>query len=110
LAVKDFKTVCKYEPQNKDARLKYDLTLKEHKLREFAKCLGYDNTKVELNVEDLTVEDSYTGPRLEKVEDINEEWVLSLLSYMKDGKILHKKYASMIILKARDVFEKESTL
>jgi len=29
--VKDFKTVCKLEPQNKDAREKYQTTLKEHK-------------------------------------------------------------------------------
>ena len=33
LAVKDFKQVCKLEPANKDARLKYDMTLKEHRLR-----------------------------------------------------------------------------
>ena len=52
-------------PTDKDARSKYEMTLKEHKLREFAKCLGYDNVKVEVNVEDMVVEDSYTGPRLD---------------------------------------------
>ena len=81
MAIKDFKKVCQLEPQNKDARQKYELTMKEHKLREFAKCLGYDNTKVEVNVQDMPVEDSYTGPRLEKAEDLNREWVLSLLDY-----------------------------
>jgi len=98
------------EPQNKDAREKYELTMKEYKLREFAKCLGYDNTKVEVNFEDIAVEDTYTGPRLEKIEDLNKEWVVSLLDYMKSGKVLHKKYAWMIITKARDLFEKESSL
>jgi len=97
LAVQDFKTVCKMEPKNKDARDKYELTLKEHKLREFAKCLGYDNTKIELNVEDMIVEDTYSGPRLDKIEDLNHEWVLKLQEYMKEGKVLHKKYATMII-------------
>jgi len=87
------------------------LTLKEHKLKEFAKCLGYDNTKVEVNVEDMQVEDTYTGPRLDNgIEDLNSEWVLKLLDYMKDGKVLHKKYATMIILKARDLFEKEKSV
>jgi len=85
--------------------------LKEHKLREFAKCLGYDNTKIEINVEDMTVEDSYAGPRLDNgIEELNLEWVISLLDYMKLGKVLHKKYATMIILRARDLFEKESSL
>jgi serine/threonine-protein phosphatase 5 len=87
------------------------LTLKEHKLKEFAKCLGYDNSKVEINVEDLQVEDTYTGPRLDNgIEELNAEWVLKLLDYMKDGKVLHKKYASLIILKARDLFEKEKSV
>jgi serine/threonine-protein phosphatase 5 len=53
LAIKDFKKVCQMEPSNKDARAKYELTMKEHKLREFAKCLGYDNVKVEVYVEDM---------------------------------------------------------
>lgn len=33
LAIKDFKTVCKLMPNDKDAREKYDLTVKEHRLR-----------------------------------------------------------------------------
>lgn len=72
------------EPQNKDARQKYETTLKQHKLREFAKCLGYEAKKVEVNVEDIVVEDSYKGPRLENgVEEINKEWVAELLDHMK---------------------------
>jgi len=98
-------------PTDKEARMKYETTLKEHKLREFTKCLGYDNTKVEVNVEDMIVEDTYTGPRLDNgIEELNAEWVLSMLDYMKAGKVLHKKYATMIILRARDLFEKENTL
>ena len=98
LAVKDFKTVCKLEPQNKDARQKYDTVLKQHKLKEFSKCLGYDIQKVVVNAADMIVEDSYNGPRLDNgIEELNKDWVINLLGYMKDSKILHKKYASMII-------------
>lgn len=32
------------------------------------------------------------------------------MNYMRDGKVLHKKYATMIILKARDIFEKDQSL
>jgi serine/threonine-protein phosphatase 5 len=111
LAVQDFKTVCKMLPSDKEARQKYETTLKEYKLREFAKCLGYDNTKVEVNVEDMIVEDNYAGPRLDNgIEELNAEWVVKLLDYMKEGKVLHKKYAAMIILRARDIFEKEHSL
>ena len=33
LAIQDFKKVCKMQPNNKDAREKYEETLKEHRLR-----------------------------------------------------------------------------
>jgi hypothetical protein len=44
------------------------------------------------------------------MEDLDKDWVLSLLEYQKSGKVLHKKYATMIIQKARDLFEDESSL
>jgi len=111
LAVKDFKTVCKLMPTDKDAREKYEMTLKEYKLREFAKCLSYDEQRVEINLENIIVEPSYVGPRLDNgVEDINHEWVEKLIEFLKDGKVLHKKYASMIIIKCREIFEKEKSL
>ena len=43
MAVKDFKQVCKLLPNDKEARSKYDITLKEYKLMEFAKCLNYSD-------------------------------------------------------------------
>jgi serine/threonine-protein phosphatase 5 len=95
-------------PTDKDAREKYDITLKEFKYRELAKCLGYDESKVNINIEDIIVEPSYNGPRLDNgVDDINQEWVVKLMDYMKDGKVLHKKYASMIIMKCREIFDKD---
>jgi len=98
-------------PTDKDAREKYEMTLKEYKLREFAKCLSYDEQRVEINLENIIVEPSYVGPRLDNgVEDINHEWVEKLIEFLKDGKVLHKKYASMIIIKCREIFEKEKSL
>jgi hypothetical protein len=39
LATQDFKQVCKLMPSDKDARDKYQLTMKEFREREFAKCI-----------------------------------------------------------------------
>lgn len=46
-------------PQDKDAREKYEITMKEHKLREFSKCIGYDDAKVVVDIEKMVVEESY---------------------------------------------------
>ena len=98
-------------PQDKDAREKYETTRKEHKLKEFSKCIGYDDSKVEVKLEDMIVEESYKGPRLDNgFEGINAEWVVETMEWLKNQKVIHKKYASMIILACRDLFEKEKSM
>ena len=82
LAIQSFKKVCKMDPKNKDAREKYEQTLKAYKEREFQKCLGYEDQRVNVNVEDITVEASYDGPRLEKsTNEIDSDWVVKLMAY-----------------------------
>ena len=56
------------------------------------------------------MESSYAGPTLDKIEDLDEKWVIKLLEWMKDGKVLHKKFAIMIIMHCRDLFEKDKAL
>jgi serine/threonine-protein phosphatase 5 len=106
MAVKDFKSLCKLMPQDKDAREKYLLTQKEFKAREFAKCIEKDDIRVNVNLDELIVEPSYNGPRLEKIEELTDEWVVEMMGYLKGGKVLHKKYAFMIIVRCREIFEK----
>ena len=56
--------------------------MKEHKLREFAKCIVTEDKKVEVNIEDIVVEESYSGPKLENgVDDINADWVVKLMEH-----------------------------
>jgi hypothetical protein len=76
--------VCKLEPTNKFAREKYQETLKEHRYRQFASTIVYDEKRIEVNLDDIPVEPSYTGPTLDKIEDITPKWVETLLEYMKD--------------------------
>jgi serine/threonine-protein phosphatase 5 len=63
-----------------------------------------------VNLDDIPVETSYAGPTLDKIEDITPKWVETLLEYMKDQKVLHKKFAIMIILRCRDLFETHKSL
>ena len=84
-------------PTDKDAREKYEETMKEHKLKEFAKVIGYDDTRATVDVESILVEESYSGPRLDEKEgadSMTHDWVLKFMDYMKDQKVLHKKYAT----------------
>lgn len=111
LAVKDFKTVCKMNPLDKEARNKYEITKKEMTLRKFAECWSYEEKKVEVNLEDMVVETSYGGPRLDDgVEGVNHEWVVQVMDWCKQQKVIHKKYLTMLILRCRELFDKDKSL
>jgi serine/threonine-protein phosphatase 5 len=111
LAIQNFKKVCQMQPNNKDARQKYEETVKEHRLRQFQSCLGYEDSRVQIKIEDISVEASYAGPKFEKsVDEITPEWVVSLMKWQEDQKVLHKKYACMIIMRAKEIFEKNKAL
>ena len=110
LAVKDFKKVCQLLPSDKDARDKFQLTQKEWKAREFAKCIVKEEARIEVNVEDIPVEEAYKGSKLNTIEDLNDEWVIDMMGRLSKGEKLHKKFAFMIILRCRELFEKEKSL
>ena len=104
-AVLDFKQVCKLEPQNRDAREKYEVTLKAHKEQLLAQAIVHEEAKVVVDPESINVEASYTGPKLNSIDDVTPEWVVSLMEWQRERKVLHKKYATMIITKATEIFE-----
>jgi serine/threonine-protein phosphatase 5 len=109
-AVDSFLTVCKMQPKNADARAKYELTKKEHRLLLLAAAVVNDEKRASLDFKDIHVESSYSGPKLDSTDDITPKWVETLMEWQKDGKILHKKYAVMIINKATELFEKDESL
>jgi len=53
----------------------------------------------EQNPEDIVVEDSYTGPRIEDDGEVTVKFVEGLLAHQKAEKKLHKKYALQILYK-----------
>jgi hypothetical protein len=58
------------QPANKDAREKYEITQKEHRLQLLSQSIGYEDQKIQVNAEEIFVEASYCGPKLETVDDI----------------------------------------
>ena len=51
--------MCKILPQDRDAREKYEATLKEYKYWEMSKALSYEEKRVDINFADIVVEESY---------------------------------------------------
>ena len=98
------------QPGNKDAREKFDETMKEYRIRQLQSALGYASERVTINTDAIPVESSYKGPSFEKLEEIDSEWVQSLMEWQRDRKVLHKKYACIIIMKARELFEADKSL
>ena len=103
-AVHSFEKVWKMQPRNRDARDKYRLTLKEHKDQLFAQAICHDSPVV-VDASTITVEETYSGPSLDSIEDVTPEWCVSLLQYQRERKVLHKKFAIMLIQKATELFE-----
>jgi len=55
-------------------------------------------------------EAAYTGPHYENPKSIDAEFVKSLLAMQKDGNLLPKKYAYLIVLDIIDILGKEPTM
>ena len=55
--------------------------MKLHKEREFAKCIEKDDNTVAIKLEDIVVEDGYTGPKLNSMDELTHDWVVKLMEY-----------------------------
>jgi hypothetical protein len=69
------------QPKNADARAKYDLTKKEHRLMLLAAAVVNDERRATLDFKDINVESSYSGPKLESIDDITPKWVETLMEW-----------------------------
>ena len=59
------------------------MTLKAHKEQLLAAAIEYKDERVEVNVDDIHVEASYSGPKFDSVEEITPEWVVSLMEWQQ---------------------------
>ena len=56
-----------------------------------------DDATETFNPNEIPVEPSYIGPKLEKDEKITHEWCVKLMDYLKNEKKMHKKYVCLLI-------------
>ncbi|CAK9293909.1 unnamed protein product [Gordionus sp. m RMFG-2023] len=116
VALKDFETVTKVCPNDKDAKLKYNACNKIVKALAFQKAIFVDVPKKSIvdsvNLSNIEVEKDYKGPTLKEEDDyqISLQFVNEMIQCFKDQKKIHKKFALKILLDVREIFAKESTL
>ncbi|KAF8428683.1 Metallo-dependent phosphatase-like protein [Tirmania nivea] len=112
-ALKDFRTVAKQAPNDKDAALKLAECEKLVKRLNFEKAIEVEEVpspSAGLDIAGMAVEDSYNGARLEEGVDMTHGFIEDMIERFKTGKKLHKKYVYHIIVKAKDFFYAEPTM
>jgi len=100
-AIKDLKAVCKIVPNDKEAKNKLRSAQKEFRALKFAEALEMETPSKAIDIQNLEVPDSYTGPRLPEV--VTPEWVQELMEYFKNQKQLHKKYVLEMLIRVKEV-------
>uniref|UniRef100_A0A8C6NSN5 Serine/threonine-protein phosphatase n=1 Tax=Nothobranchius furzeri TaxID=105023 RepID=A0A8C6NSN5_NOTFU len=99
-ALKDYETVVKVRPNDKDARMKYQECNKIVKQKAFERAIASDEKKKSvvdsLDIESMTIEDDYVGPKLEDGK-VTVQFMKDLMDWFKDQKKLHRKCAYQVI-------------
>nr|CAG4641580.1 EOG090X03S1 [Eurycercus lamellatus] len=108
LALKDYETVFKARPNDKDAKLKFNECSKIVRQQAFEKAIAVDTVKKcvsdSINIESMAVESSYPGPHLVDGK-VTLEFMQELMQAYKDQKKLHRKYAFKILLDVEELFK-----
>lgn len=110
-ALKDFKTVCKRVPNDKDAKLKMQECEKIVRRVDFLKAIEVgDPPSAEegLDLAAMVVEPEYDGVHLG--EEMTQEFIDDMIQRFKNGKKIHKKFAYQIVINAKRIFKEEPTM
>uniref|UniRef100_A0A8C2SX94 Serine/threonine-protein phosphatase n=1 Tax=Coturnix japonica TaxID=93934 RepID=A0A8C2SX94_COTJA len=112
-ALRDYETVVKVRPNDKDAKLKYQECNKIVKQKAFERAIASDEHKRSvvdsLDIESMTIEDEYSGPKLEGGK-VTLSFMQELMQWYKDQKKLHRKCAYQILVQVKEVLSKLPTL
>ncbi|CAG8515099.1 649_t:CDS:10 [Ambispora gerdemannii] len=104
-ALRDFRTVVKKAPGDKDAKAKMVKCERIVKKMEFEKAIEVDSSKKNvadtIDISSMTVESPYEGPRMAS-DGITEGFINEMMEYFKDQKLIHKIFAYKIILAVRE--------
>ncbi|KAM3072006.1 Palmitoyl-protein thioesterase 1 [Clarireedia jacksonii] len=110
-ALKDFKTVVKKAPNDKDAKLKLAECEKIVRRVEFFRAIevGDPPSAAEgLDLDSMAVDDDYDGVRLG--DEMTPEFINDMLERFKNGKKIHKKYVYQIVLAVKKIVYDEPTM
>ncbi|XP_072031594.1 serine/threonine-protein phosphatase 5-like [Amphiura filiformis] len=114
IALKDYDTVVKYRPNDKDAKAKFTECNKIVKMQAFERAIRVDSNKQsiadQLDIENMIIEDDYEGPKLDEDGKVTKQFMLDLMEHFKNQKKLHRKYAYQILVQINDMFKKLPSL
>ena len=100
LALKDYETVFKARPNDKDAKLKFNECSKIVRQQAFERAIAVDSVKKSvsesINIDAMSVEESYNGPHLRNGK-VTSEFMQELMDAYRDQKKLHSKYAFQVL-------------
>ncbi|KAI9795539.1 MAG: hypothetical protein M1835_005563 [Candelina submexicana] len=110
-ALKDFKTVVKKAPNDRDAKLKLAECERIVRHVEFLKAIEFDDAPsaaVGLDLDSIVVDSKYDGVKLEK--EMTQEFIDDMIQRFKNGKQIHRKYVFQIIMAVKDIVYSEPTM
>lgn len=114
IALKDYERVYKVRPNDGDAKKKFTECKKIVQQAAFEKAIRVEeNTKSiadTLDIESMTIEGKYDGPRLEDDKNVTLDFMTQLLQHYKDRQLLHRRYAFQILITIRQYFMSQPTL
>lgn len=118
-SLKDFRVASKLAPSDPDLKKKLAECEKQVKRQKFEEALATPDEEIVLvsstiDLSTMPVEDSYKGPRMKGNDKdgytLDLEFVKAMLEEMKQQRLVHKRFAFEILLKAQELFKAEPSL
>ena len=109
-ALKDFKTVCRMHPQDRDGRMKLkecENALRRKRFEEAIAAPEEEIVKVSSTVDtsEMVVDSAYDGARLAEDGKITKPFIEDMIARFKEQKTIASKYAFEILMQAKDALE-----
>ena len=109
--MRDFKTVVKKEPNNRDAKLKLADCEKIVKRIEFLHAIEVTDAPSPfegLDIDSISLDAGYDGVKLG--ESMSQEFIDDMISRFKNGKKIHRKYVFQILAAVNTIVYDEPTM
>ena len=109
-ALKDFRTVCKMQPHDRDGRLKLKECENALKRRRFEEAIATPEEAVvrvseSVDVASMSVDSAYDGARLDQDTIVTATFIDDMIQRFKDQKKIPLKYAFEILMQSKTIFE-----